>query len=275
MGIYGFHHIVVRSNNFNDAVSNYRSLGLPLRETLGNTDMGLSIAFFDLPNGGYIEIIVPTRDSSVISPTMKKSGSGMHLIAFNCENLKSYVDQLRKDGIKVMGEPGVGQVLVHPKFTCGILLELREGNAHTGPKPTAAKGIVGFKCVVVRVNDVDKGVRTFSNLGLKCNRRFTNHASGMHHAVFTLKGGGLIEIVAPINSKDLKNPLAKTVINRGEGFNQISLEATSGTVDKLTAAGVKCVREDQSHYWISPKCTMGCLIQLNPVDMGLTSQAKR
>ena len=199
---------------------------------------------------------------------------GMHLIAFNCENLKSCVDQFRKDGIKVMGEPGERQVLVHPKFTCGILLELREGNEHTGPKPTAAKGIVGFKCVVVRVNDVDKGVRTFSNLGLKCNRRFTNHASGMHHAVFTLKGGGLIEIVAPINSKDLKNPLAKTIINRGEGFNQISLEATSGTVDKLTAAGVKCVREDQSHYWISPKCTMGCLIQLNPVDMGLTSQAK-
>ena len=66
--------------------------------------MGLSIAFFDLPNGGYIEIIVPTRDNSVISPTMKKSGPGMHLIAFNCENLKSCVDQFKKDGIKVMDE---------------------------------------------------------------------------------------------------------------------------------------------------------------------------
>ena len=48
-------------------------------------EMGLKMAFFDLPNGGMIEVVAPTGPDSVLRPALDKSGPGMNLMA--CDSL--------------------------------------------------------------------------------------------------------------------------------------------------------------------------------------------
>ena len=48
----------------------------------------MASAFYDLPAGGYIEVVAPTRDDSAISGALAKSGEGMNLIAFVVDDLR-------------------------------------------------------------------------------------------------------------------------------------------------------------------------------------------
>jgi hypothetical protein len=36
--------------------------------------MGLEMAFYDLPNGGFIELVAPSGPDSVLRPALDKSG---------------------------------------------------------------------------------------------------------------------------------------------------------------------------------------------------------
>ena len=40
----------------------------------GRSAMGLQMAFYDLPNGGFLELVAPTRPDSVLRPALDKSG---------------------------------------------------------------------------------------------------------------------------------------------------------------------------------------------------------
>ena len=37
-------------------------------------EMGLEMAFYDLPNGGFIELVAPSGSDSVLRPALDKSG---------------------------------------------------------------------------------------------------------------------------------------------------------------------------------------------------------
>ena len=59
------------------------------------THRGLKMGFFDLPNGGYIEIVAPTGPESVLRPALDKSGPGMNLMAFQCHDLPATVAAMK------------------------------------------------------------------------------------------------------------------------------------------------------------------------------------
>jgi hypothetical protein len=87
--------------------------------------MGLQMAFYDLPNGGYIELVAPTRPNSVLQPALDRRGAGMNLIAFQCEDLPATVQMLKANGVRVVTSDPT-HIMVHPKSTHGVLMQLVE-----------------------------------------------------------------------------------------------------------------------------------------------------
>ena len=64
------HHMVVRVKDFDQSVSTWRdSFGLNLDRVDQNEALGIKQAFFNLENGGFIEIVSPTDDDSSMLPT--------------------------------------------------------------------------------------------------------------------------------------------------------------------------------------------------------------
>jgi len=136
-------------------------------------DMGLNMAFYDLPNGGFIELVAPTGPDSVLRPALDKSGPGMNLMCFQCDDLAATVEMMKGNGVRVI-EDDPTHIMVHPKSTHGILLQLVEKEPDA-PKATKAGqvpdtsgvvGIVSYKCTVVFVKDIETAINSYKALGL-------------------------------------------------------------------------------------------------------------
>ena len=100
---------------------------------------------------------------------------------------------------------------------------------------------------------------------------FPNEAAGIVQAGFFLKGGGLIELIGPIDSSDKENGFVKLMEERPEGFKHLSLDGSPGVVEALTEAGVRTRTTDPQHCDLHKDTITGCteqLFQLNPVGMG-------
>merc|ERR1712118_307045 len=65
------------------------------REITKNEGFGMDMAFFDVPKGGYIEVIAPTRPDSVLKAQMEKEGPGLNIMAFQCNDLKATMEMMR------------------------------------------------------------------------------------------------------------------------------------------------------------------------------------
>jgi len=126
MAITGFHHLVVRVSDFEEGVKTYRDgLGLTLDRTDENEALGIKQAFFNLPNGGFIEIVSPTDPQGAVGRALESRGEGIHTMAFEVDDLEATVASLKEAGPRLIGEGGP-QVFVHPKSTHGILIQLAE-----------------------------------------------------------------------------------------------------------------------------------------------------
>ena len=96
--------MVVRVKDFDQSVSTWRdSFGLNLDRVDQNEALGIKQAFFNLENGGFIEIVSPTDDDSAVG--------------------KAIVKQLQDNGVSLIGVGGP-QVFIHPKSANGILVQL-------------------------------------------------------------------------------------------------------------------------------------------------------
>ena len=68
--------------------------------------------------------------SSAIHKFIEKKGEGIHHIAFGVENIEQRMEELKKDGVRLLNEQpknGAGGALVaflHPKSSNGVLYEL-------------------------------------------------------------------------------------------------------------------------------------------------------
>ena len=124
MAITGFHHLVVRVSDFEAGVATYRDgLGLTLDRTDENEALGIKQAFFNLPNGGFIEIVAPTNDESAVGRAIESRGEGLHTMAMEVDDLDATVKDLESKGVKLIGVGGP-QVFIHPKSANGILVQL-------------------------------------------------------------------------------------------------------------------------------------------------------
>ena len=126
MALTGFHHLVVRVSDFDKGVATYRdALGLELDRTDENEALGIKQAFFNLPGGGFIEIVAPTDPNGAVGRALEKRGEGIHTLALAVDDLEATAAALKEGGAVLIGEGGP-QVFVHPKSTHGILLQLTQ-----------------------------------------------------------------------------------------------------------------------------------------------------
>lgn len=126
MAINKFDHLVVRVSDLEAGIKTYQdTLGLTLDRTDQSEALGIKQAFFNLPGGGFIEVVAPLSAESPVGRSLESRGEGIHTIAFEVDNLQETCAALKESGARLIGE-GSPQVFVHPKSTHGILLQLGE-----------------------------------------------------------------------------------------------------------------------------------------------------
>lgn len=211
-------------------------------------------------------------------PALNKSGPGMNLMAWQCDDLAGTVEMMKKNGVRVMEDKHTGAVSIHPNSTHGILMQLVEKSEYTlkagkGGQVqdlSGATGIVSFKCCLVFVSDIDVAVASYEALGLKKHFQIENKANGVYQAGFFLRGGGLIELIGPLDPANEDDGFVKFMKKRGEGFQQMSVDASAGGMASLKAAGINLTVTDPDHCDIDKTATLTArtLLQLNPVGMG-------
>ena len=124
MTLAAFDHLVVRVGDIDEGIATYRdALGLALDRTDESEALGIKQAFFNLPDGGFIEVVAPISADSAVGQALDKRGEGIHTVAFAVDDLDAACAKLKAGGARLIGEGGP-QVFVHPKSTHGVLLQL-------------------------------------------------------------------------------------------------------------------------------------------------------
>ena len=126
MTLAAFDHLVVRVGDLDEGIATYRdTLGLTLDRTDESEALGIKQAFFNLPGGGFIEVVAPTSPQSAVGQALDKRGEGIHTVAFAVDDLDATCAAMKASGARLIGEGGA-QVFVHPKSTHGVLLQLSQ-----------------------------------------------------------------------------------------------------------------------------------------------------
>ncbi len=121
MAIKGVDHIVIRVKDLDQAVEAYRKI-LDIEPRRQSSDaLKADQAFFDLDNGTFVELIMPTDDASPLAGPLEKRGEGIHTIAFSVEDRAETVAELEAKQVRV-----IGGAFVHPGSANGVLLQLAE-----------------------------------------------------------------------------------------------------------------------------------------------------
>ncbi len=123
-------------------------------------------------------------------------------------------------------------------------------------------GIQGMDHIVVRVKDIEEGVRTYRDkLGMTLERRSESEAMGIKQAFFPFPDGGFLEVVAPIGAD---SAVGKAIDGRGEGVHTVSMavDDLEATVKAMQDAGVQLIGVGSPQVFVHPKSAHGLLIQL-------------
>jgi methylmalonyl-CoA epimerase len=124
MSMTGVHHLVIRVEDFDGSVSNWQNiLGVELDRTDEHEALGIKQAFFNLPDGSFVEIVAPTNPDAAVGKALASRGEGIHTIAMAVDDLDGTVASLKEAGAQLIGEGGP-QVFVHPKSANGVLVQL-------------------------------------------------------------------------------------------------------------------------------------------------------
>ena len=124
MTLSAFDHLVVRVKDIDEGIATYRDkVGLTLDRTEESEALGIKQAFFNLPDGGFIEVVAPTGPDSAVGKALEGRGEGIHTVAFAVDDLDATCAAMKAGGAQLIGEGGA-QVFVHPRSTHGVLLQL-------------------------------------------------------------------------------------------------------------------------------------------------------
>ncbi|MCY4532241.1 MAG: VOC family protein [Gammaproteobacteria bacterium] len=126
MTFKGVDHIVVRVKDFEAGIETWRDkFGQTLDRIAESEALGIKQAFFNLENGGFIEVVAPINDESAVGRAVASRGEGIHTVAMEVDDLESTVKHLQTNGVQLIGV-GTPQVFIHPKSANGILVQLTQ-----------------------------------------------------------------------------------------------------------------------------------------------------
>mgnify|MGYP000223938242 FL=1 len=126
-------HIGIAVKNLDEAVKFYKDvLGLELVEREDVPEEKVRIAIFKVGDV-FIELLEGTSEDSAITKFINKRGEGIHHIAIRVENVDEVSKKLKERNVPLIySEPkivagGKRKInFIHPKATCGVLLEILE-----------------------------------------------------------------------------------------------------------------------------------------------------
>jgi len=127
-------------------------------------------------------------------------------------------------------------------------------------------GIKGVDHIVVRVKDIEEGIRTYRDkLGMEMERRDESEALGIKQAFFPFEDGGFLEVVAPLNPD---TPVGKSIESRGEGVHTVSfaVDDLDATIKAMQEAGAQLIGVGTPQVYVHPKSAHGLLVQLTEKD---------
>jgi len=123
-------HVVITVHDLNEGVAQYeKTFGMKPSRTGERPGDGFKSAFFDLPGGGFLELIQPTDATGPVAKGLAARGEGVYLVALAVDDLEAEAAGMRSRGVRLVGDPGPGQPLprmlfVHPRETKGVLVQL-------------------------------------------------------------------------------------------------------------------------------------------------------
>ena len=124
MALADVHHVVIRVKDFDSSVKNWELiLGNAVSRVDQNQDLGIKQAFFDLPGGGFIEIVSPTDSEGAVGKAIASRGEGIHTLSMSVDKIDETIASLKESGVQLIGEGGP-QVFIHPKSANGVLVQL-------------------------------------------------------------------------------------------------------------------------------------------------------
>ena len=101
MSITQFDHLVVRVGDLEEGIRTYRdSLGFELDRTSESAELGIKQAFFNLPGGGFIEVVAPLSADSAVGKALEGRGEGIHTVAFAVDDLAATCEALKAGGAR-------------------------------------------------------------------------------------------------------------------------------------------------------------------------------
>ena len=131
MGDINLNHLAIVVDDLDAALRFWcDSLGLTAGEVESVPAEEVNIAFLELGDA-HIELIQPTSADSGVAKYLTKRGPGMHHLCLEVSDLNTKLSELRERGYELINEAprerdGRRYAFVHPKSTCGVLLELYE-----------------------------------------------------------------------------------------------------------------------------------------------------
>ena len=105
--------------------------GVEVGEPEEVAEQGIKAVMFRVGES-QIELLQPTRPDSPVGKFLGKRGPGFHHVAFEVEDIKAALAELKEGGVELIDEePRIGaggtrMAFVHPREAFGVLTELVE-----------------------------------------------------------------------------------------------------------------------------------------------------
>ena len=125
-------HIAIAVNDIDDVARFYTdTLKLDLSGVEVVTGQKAKVGFLKIGESN-IELVQPASDDSPLVKFLETRGPGIHHICFEVEDIQEEVEELKKQGIRMIDEtPRLGAhntrvAFIHPKSSGGVLIELNQ-----------------------------------------------------------------------------------------------------------------------------------------------------
>ncbi len=129
--MFGLSHIGIAVANLEEAKKAWLDIGFVLDHETEVPEQKVKVAKLKW-NEMVIELLEPVSDDSPIKGFLDKRGPGIHHISIECHDVAGKILDLLGKGISMIdktpriGAAGKPIAFVHPKSTCGVLLELEQ-----------------------------------------------------------------------------------------------------------------------------------------------------
>ncbi|WP_372714026.1 methylmalonyl-CoA epimerase [Ilyobacter sp.] len=125
-------HIGIAVKDLDSVVKFYEDvMGIPLHGIETVEEQKVRVAF--MPVGDTeIELLESTSPDGPIAKFIEKKGEGVQHVAFKVENIEEAIAEMIEKGYRMIdqspryGAGGAKIAFMHPKGTCGVLIELSE-----------------------------------------------------------------------------------------------------------------------------------------------------